>query len=260
MDKRFLAAARPGRAERWRVGVRSVGELLITGGLLLFLFCAYQLFYTNVVSDQAMSSEVSDLRRSWAQAATPAPRSAAAPSGVGGRMAAAEPFNTADSKGRDGSAFAILHIPRLGPASIPIVEGTSLDVLSRGVGHYKSSAMPGQVGNFAVAGHRKTHGEPFRYLDAVRAGDAVVVETADTWYTYQVDRDPYIVEPTDLGVVAPVPNKPWAKPTEKLVTLTTCNPWWASTQRMIVVGHLIGQQPRSAGEPPALRLDIPKFR
>jgi sortase A len=225
---------------------------------VLFLFCAYQLFYTNVVADQAMHSEISDLRRSWAEQPAPSPRSAAGP--AAGQSGAVQAFDSADSSGREGAAFAILHVPRLGPAATPVVEGTSLDILARGVGHYKGAAMPGQVGNFAVAGHRKTHGEPFRYMDAVRAGDAVVVETADTWYTYRVDRDPFIVEPTDLGVVAPVPEKPWAKPTEKLITLTTCNPWWASTQRMIVVGHLVGQQPRSAGEPAALRQDIPKFR
>jgi sortase A len=250
MDKGGVAAE-PGREAPWRVALRTVGELLITLGLLLFLFCAYQLFYTNVVADRAMTSEVSDLRRSWAQTATPTPRSLSG---------AAAPFDTADTAGREGSAFAILHIPRIGATAIPVIEGTGLDVLGRGVGHYTGSAMPGQVGNFAVAGHRKTHGEPFRHLDAVRAGDAVVVETADTWYTYQVDRDPYIVDPTDIGVVDPVPGKPRATPTEKLLTLTTCNPWWASTQRMIVVGHLVGRQPRSAGEPSALQVDERKFQ
>jgi sortase A len=242
-------------AERTRVGVRTIGELLITLGMLLFLFCAYQLFYTNVVADQKMRSEVDDLHHLWATQSAPTPRA------VPEKSQTIQPFSTTDAAGREGAAFAIIHIPRLGSnEAAPIVEGTSLDVLGRGVGHYHGSAQPGQVGNFAVAGHRKTHGEPFRYLDEMRAGDAIVVETANTWYTYREDRDPFIVEPTDLGVVAPVPDKPWAKPTAKLITLTTCNPWWASTERMIVVGHLVGQQPRSAGEPPALRVDNGKFQ
>ena len=135
---------------------------------------------------------------------------------------------------------------------MPILQGTSLDVLGRGVGHYKDSAMPGQIGNFAVAGHRKTHGEPFRNLDRMRAGDFIVVETKDAWYTYREDRDPYIVAPTDVGAVVPVPDRPGATPTQRLITLTTCNPWWASTQRMIVVGTLTGVQPRSAGAPAVL--------
>jgi sortase A len=237
-------------AERTRTAIRSVGEILITLGVVLFLFCAYQLFYTNVVADEAMNSEVSDLHKLWAE---PAARSAAA-------VSADDAFDTADSQGHTGVAFAILHIPRLGDKSIPVLQGTTLDLLGRGVGHYKESALPGKVGNFAVAGHRKTHGEPFRYLDEMRAGDLIVVETADTWYTYREDRDPFVVDPTDLAVVAPVPDHPGAEPTKKLITLTTCNPWWASTQRMIVTGTLLAQQPRSAGEPPALTVNAPKFR
>ncbi|GAA2043187.1 hypothetical protein GCM10009839_52820 [Catenulispora yoronensis] len=238
-------------AERARLATRTVGEILITLGVTLFLFCAYQLFYTNVVADDAMRAEVSDLHKQWA-VQTPAPRTAV-PKTPG-------PFDSADSQGRAGAAFAILHIPRLGDKSIPVVEGTSLDLLSRGVGHYKDSVRPGRVGNFAVAGHRKTHGEPFRYLDEMRAGDLIVVETADTWYTYRTDRDPFIVDPTDLAVVAPVPDHPGRKPTQALITLTTCNPWWASTERMIVTGTLVAQQPRSKGTPPALTVNAPKFQ
>lgn len=240
-------------AERARTAIRSVGEILITLGLVLFLFCAYQLFYTNVVADEAMRSEVSDLHKLWA--VPPVARSAGS-----AQPARPAPFDTADSQGKAGAAFAILHIPRLGGKDIPVLQGTTLDLLGRGVGHYKDSALPGRVGNFAVAGHRKTHGEPFRYLDEMRTGDLIVVETADTWYTYREDRDPFIVDPTDLGVVAPVPNHPDVAPSRKLITLTTCNPWWASTQRMIVTGHLLAQQPRSAGEPSALTVNTPNFR
>src|SRR5205823_3277678 len=118
-------------AERARLATRTVGEILITLGVALFLFCAYQLFYTNVVADDAMRSEVSDLRKQWA-AQSPVPRTAGgtAPKAVG-------PFDNADGEGHPGAAFAILHIPRLGDTPIPVVEGTSLDLLSRGVGHYK---------------------------------------------------------------------------------------------------------------------------
>jgi len=237
-------------AERARTTARTVGEILITLGMVLFLFCAYQLFYTNVVADDAMNSEVAKLHRLWSE---PAPRVAGKPKALG-------PFDTADSKGNTGVAFAILHIPRLGDKPIPVLQGTNLDLLGRGVGHYKDAAMPGQVGNFAVAGHRKTHGEPFRYLDEMKSGDMIVVETKDTWYTYREDRDPYIVEPTDLGVIDPVPNHPGEKPKDKLITLTTCNPWWASTQRMIVSGTLVAEQPRGKGEPPALTVNAPKFQ
>lgn len=242
-------------ADRARLAVRTTGELLITLGALLFLYCAYQLFYTNIVAHQAMRDELDELRQRWAH-----PAATARAAGSRDASAVPAPFDTADAAGTEGEAFAIIHIPRLGADdATPILEGTSLDVLGRGVGHYRDSAMPGQVGNFAVAGHRKTHGEPFRHLDELRAGDLVVVETAATWYTYRVDQGPFIIEPTDLGIVDPVPNRPGATPTERLMTLTTCNPWWASTQRMIVTGHLVGQQPRSAGEPRALHPTVRNF-
>jgi sortase A len=236
-------------AEGARTVVRAVGEILITAGVVLFLFCAYQLFYTNVVANEAMRSEVAGLHKLWSLP----PARSAAPHAVA-------PFDSADSTGQTGTAFAILHIPQLGDKDIPVLQGTALDQLGRGVGHYKDSAMPGQVGNFAVAGHRKTHGEPFRYLDEMRSGDLIVVETATTWYTYREDGDPFIVDPTDLAVVAPVPSHPGENPTRKLITLTTCNPWWASTQRMIVTGTLLAEQPRSAGKPPALTVNKPKFQ
>ena len=239
-------------AERARLGIRTLGEALITLGLLLFLFCVYQLFYTNVVADRAISSEISDLHHQWAVTA-PAPRAKAAPPG-------SQPFIGNDSAGGVGDAFAIIHIPRLGPDfAAPILEGTSLDLLGKGVGHYQGTALPGQVGNFAVAGHRKTHGEPFRHLEEMRVGDYIVVETRDTWYTYREDRDPFIIDPTDLAIVDPVPDSPGKEPTQKLVTLTTCNPWWASYERMIVVGHLVAQQSRSTGQPAALNPPAPKF-
>ena len=113
---------------------------------------------------------------------------------------------------------------------MPIVQGVSLDVLATGIGHYPETVMPGEVGNFSVAGHRATNGEPFAYLDQLREGDAVVVETGTTWYTYEVT-DEYIVQPTQVGVILPVPNKPEAKPRKALMTLTTCNPRWESYER-----------------------------
>ena len=83
-------------------------------------------------------------------------------------------------------------------------------------------------------------------------GDVVVVESRTTWYTYEVD-DGYIVPPTQVEVVAPVPNQPDAEPTEALITLTTCNPRWASYERLIFHGRLVEERPKSDGPPAALR-------
>jgi sortase A len=156
------------------------------------------------------------------------------------------------SKSDFGKGFAFLHIPRLGKKySVPVVQGVSLPDLSRGVGHYPSTALPGEVGNFAVAGHRATNGQPFADLDAVKVGDSLVVETRLKWFTYVVDKV-QIVQPTDVWVIEPVPGKPNQSPTRRLITLTTCNPRWASTQRLILFGHLTASQVTTDGRPPAL--------
>ena len=90
---------------------------------------------------------------------------------------------------------------------MPVVQGVSLPDLSRGVGHYPKTAVPGEIGNFAVAGHRATNGEPFAHLDAVQVGDSLVVETRSEWLTYVVDKV-RIVAPSAVWVLDPVPGKP----------------------------------------------------
>ena len=212
------------------VGV--VGEVLITAGVLVLLFVVYQLVWTNVVADRAAQANVDALEQTW--------------QGDG------PPGAEYDVPIKDGEPFAILHVPRLGADyRVPIVQGVTLDDLAAGVGHYPETALPGQVGNFAVAGHRATNGEPFAYLDRLQRGDAVVVETRTTWYTYEVV-DELVVAPTQVDVILPVPGQPGAEPTERLMTLTTCNPRWASYERLIFHAQLVDQQPKEDGRPAAL--------
>jgi sortase A len=219
-----------------RTATRSVGEALITAGLVLLLFCTYQLVWTNVQAHHEQGQVSDALRQQWLQ--------------LGGNQA---PNGTVKlSKSDFGKGFSFLHIPRLGRKySVPVVQGVSLPDLSRGVGHYPKTALPGQIGNFAVAGHRATNGQPFAHLDLVKVGDSLVVETRSSWFTYVVDKV-QIVQPTDVWVIEPVPGKPKEKPTRQLITLTTCNPRWASTQRLILFGHLTDTQPTAEGRPAAL--------
>jgi sortase A len=219
-----------------RAAVRSVGELLITAGLVLLLFCAYQLVWTNIAADRAQDRVSHTLREEWSR--------------QGG---GSSPGPIRLSKSDFGKGFAFLHIPRLGRKySVPVVQGVALPDLSRGVGHYPKTAVPGQIGNFAVAGHRATNGEPFAHLDSVKVGDSLVVETRSSWFSYVVDKVK-IVDPSAVWVLEPVPGKPAQQPTRQLITLTTCNPRWASTQRLIVFGHLVETTPASEGKPQALR-------
>ena len=220
-----------------RTATRGVGELFVTAGLVLLLFVTYQLVWTNFEANRAQDGVSDQIRDDWQRPAA---------SGRTGAVGRVTDF---------GEGFAFMHIPRLGRRySVPVVEGVSLDDLAKGVGHYPKTVLPGEVGNFAVAGHRATHGEPFAYLDEVRKGDAVVVETQEDWYVYLIDRTK-IVQPTDTWVIEPVPGRPDAVPTERLITLTTCNPRWASTERLIVWGHLDSRRSKAAGQPAELRAD-----
>jgi sortase A len=219
-----------------RHAVRGFGEILITAGLIVLLFVAYELVWTNFESDRHTDQVSNSLRGQWADPPV---------SGHGSG-------NVGSSTFVKGKGFAFLHIPALGKHwSSPVVQGVSLPDLSRGVGHYPKTALPGEVGNFAVAGHRATNGQPFAYLDKVHPGDVVVAETRTMWFTYVVDRTK-IVSPDSFWVLDPVPGHPNQQPTQPLLTLTTCNPRWGSTGRLIVFGHLEEARAKSAGPPAVL--------
>lgn len=218
-----------------RAGARALGDLFITVGLVLLLFVAYQLVWTNVVADRAADRVADSLVEAWER-----PPAAATKPASAGRVDV-------------GKGFAFLRIPRLRDDfdAVPVIEGVQLPQLAKGVGHYPGTAGPGELGNFSIAGHRATNGEPFRNMDRMRKGDKVVVETRDSWFTYVVDRT-LIVLPSDIWVIDPVPGKPNAEPTEALLTLTTCNPRWASTERLIIFTSLESEQAKSAGRPASL--------
>jgi sortase A len=141
-----------------------------------------------------------------------------------------------------GKPVVLVRIPRFGKDwEKPVVEGVGADDLARGIGHYPQTQLPGRPGNFAIAGHRVTHGSPFRKLLELRKGDQVVVETADAVYTYELDGSPrdLTVQPSDTWVLDPVPGKPRAMPTTSTITLTTCQDLFRSPDRSVAFGHLV---------------------
>ena len=116
------------------------------------------------------------------------------------------PRTAAAAAPRWDQAYAVIRIPRLG-LTAPVAQGISKSgVLDKGyVGHYPRTAQPGGAGNFALAGHRNTHGEPFRYINRLRRGDRITVETRERVYTYVVDKTLAQTAARDSGVIAAVP-------------------------------------------------------
>jgi sortase A len=231
---------------RLAVAVRLTGELMITLGVIILLFVGYELKYTNVYTAREQSTLRSGLQQSW-QAAPAAP---AGQSPVLGAAPASPPVSPPVDLGE---GIAILRVPRLGSdwAKV-VVEGVGVEDLKKGPGHYPGTAMPGEVGNFVVSGHRTTYGAPFNRLDEVATGDAVVVETRDHWFTYRVTGE-QVVAPTAIEVTYAVPGNAQAVPAQAVLTFTTCNPKYSASQRLVVHGLLESTQAKSAGVPPALR-------
>jgi sortase A len=153
-------------------------------------------------------------------------------------------------------ARALVKIPRFGKKYVvPVYAGVSTGVLAHGLGHFKGTADPGQVGNYALAGHRVTHGQPLHDMPDLRPGDKVVVITHGTTYTYVLDTNPndLIVSFTALWVTTPDPTNPdpdGVQPPRKyhrLITLTTCSEIFHTDNRMIAFGHLVSSHPNNLG-------------
>jgi sortase A len=216
-----------------RAFAQGTGEVLITLGLVVLLFAAYEVWGQTAI----VGAEQADLDRvlveRWARLAP-----ADAPNGSG----------RADPAPPPGNAIARLYIPRMSKHWV-VVEGVRPADIRYAPGHYPGSAMPGRVGNFAVAGHRTP--AIFWDLDRVRVGDPIVAETAQAWYVYRVASS-RVVAPSAVEVVAPVPNRPGTAASKEMLTLTTCNPKWDNYQRLVVHAELARAQPRSAGTPAEL--------
>ena len=243
-----MAHAHPGhrRASRWPALAGLVGELLLTGGLVVLLFVVYELFVTDLLNEGKQSDLSQQLHAQWDES-TSMP-------------------GTTPRADLTGGAFAVLYIPRLGlDYQRVVLDGTSEKQLSQGPGHYEGTALPGEPGNVGLAGHRVGKGSPFLDLDQLRPGDPIVVETVDSWFVYRVlgdvatgdlTADPsgipgqQIVRPTDVQVLSPTPNGPEnAAPTGSYLTLTTCHPRFSARQRLVIHARLDGAAMAKTAEP-----------
>ena len=240
--RRPRASDSPMRPVAWLIGV--MGELLVTAGLVLGLFVVWQLWWTDVEGERAQTEIIAEM--DWApQSVETATEHRDAP-----------PVMTEPPE--PGTLFAQMFIPRFGDDYVkPVAEGTDkatvLDTI--GVGHYVDTAMPGDLGNFALAAHRTTYGKPFNKIAELKAGDPLVVRTEDTWYVYKVT-EAKIVFPQNVEVIAPVPgvtdDQPMPELTKRFITLTSCHPMFSATERYIVHGELDYWSPVGEGKPKEL--------
>jgi len=237
-----------------------LGTALVLVGLGLLGYVGWQVFGTNIVSERRQQETIEQLERQWQEqeggagtrpdggdGADGPGAGVGGGTGTGAGGVAAGGTGVPAAHAQLGAATALMRIPRFGDDYVmPVLEGVSDDVLSRGFGHFEKTAAVGEKGNFAVAAHRVTHGEPLRDMPSLVPGDEVIVETRDMIYTYVLDTDPneLIVTFRDVWVVDPVPVNPdpgGAQPADakRLITLTTCAELFHTDDRMIAFGHLV---------------------
>ncbi|MFJ9088557.1 class E sortase [Streptomyces sp. NPDC102384] len=239
-------------------------EVAVTLGLVVLLLVVHQLWWTNRQARAGADRQVQALERQWGEASGGSADRTEPAAGTAGTVEPSDapsddPSVTPDDNRAKPApptqpnwdqAYAILGIPRLGLRA-PVAQGISKSaVLNHGyVGHYPGTAQPGGAGNFALAGHRNTHGEPFRYINRLRRGDTLTVQTKTASYTYVVDKTLAQTSAGDGGVINPVPRSgvvPGAGYGEPgyYITLTTCTPEFTSKYRLVVWGKLSRMSPR----------------
>jgi sortase A len=211
---------RPPRSPARRV-VLLLGIAMILTGLGFLAFCAWQYFGTNIVSKHKQADIKQSIAKNW-------------------------------DNGIDGDDIGLLRVERFGSDyEVPIVEGFDDDALASGVGWDDNSADPGEIGNFAIAGHRVTHGEPFAKFPTLKKGDRVVVETRTQVFTY-VLRNAGTSITVDFSVGWPLqrvpePDAAEERPTKAVITMLTCSELFHTRDRSVVIGDLVSAQDKRTG-------------
>lgn len=210
-----------------------IGLALVAGGLGVLAWLGWQFWGTNWAAKRTHDRINQQVHRAWDD-------------GGSRREAVVEV--------PEGDVLALVRIPELGEDfEVPVLSGTSDEVLASGLGHFPDTAGPGEEGNFALAGHRITHGEPLRDLPDLEVGDEVVVETRDATYIYRLvtDGDALEVPFTETWVLGKLPDNPEdggvepdPVPGSRLLTLTTCAELFHTDDRMIAFAELVERTPR----------------
>lgn len=204
-----------------------VGIGMILAGLGFLLYCAWQYYGTNIISKQKAGEVKQSIAANW-------------------------------DNGIDGDDIGLLRVKRFGDDyEAPIVKGFDDKSLSTGVGWDPKSALPGEIGNFAIAGHRVTHGELFSKFPDLKKGDKIVVETRTTVFTYVLRNGG-----TDITVDftngwplqrVPAPDAAGERPTKAVITMLTCSELFRTRNRSVVIGDLVSEQDKRTGKTTTVR-------
>jgi sortase A len=232
------------RRPRRRVSVVGVlGELLITAGVVVLMFLGWQVWWNSAVLSSQQSSAASKQSQEWLEQGraehAPPPTPTPGTTDYGTPPVAAAPATA--------EPMAIMYVPRFGADWKRIIR-ESVDVqrvlnsYDAGVGHYPGTQMPGEAGNFAIAAHDTGYGDAFLNVSKLQLGDKIYIQTKDGFYTYEFRNFEY-VRPTAVNVLLPVPQVTGAAPTDRFITLTTCNPPYHAQERIAAYGVFDSWQP-----------------
>ncbi len=229
----MTATTAPGRRRQrppsgpFRRAFLVLGLTMILAGIGFLLYCAWQYYGTNIISKQKHADIKQSIAANW-------------------------------DNGIDGDDIGLLRVKRFGDDyEVPIVKGFDDDALASGVGWDPKSADPGQIGNFAIAAHRVTHGEPFAKFPELRKGDKVVVETREKIFTYRLRQGGQDIT-VDFSVGWPLqrvpdPDAAGERPTEAVITMLTCAELFHTRNRNVVIGDLIREKDKRTGETTKIR-------
>ena len=206
------------------------GRVLIGAGLVVLLFTAYQIWGTSIQESHTQS----DLRSQLQQETNSAQIRRALGQAVAlDKLPTGPPVTAPRTEDPpEGDPIGDIRIPVIGIEQV-VVEGTNTPDLRKGPGHYIGTPLPGQGGNAAIAGHRTTYGHPFYNLDSVKVGDPIILTTLQGIFVYDTTRS-FVVSPSDTDVIKNV--------FADILTLTTCNPRFSASTRLIVQAKLAHAQ------------------
>jgi sortase A len=217
----------------------AIGRTMITVGVLLLLFVAYQLWGTGIREAQAQGNLQDEFEQRLGAAERTDSSTTSTTDGATPTSPPTSEVGPPPPPPADGDAVAQIRIPAIGLDKI-VVQGVAVADLKKGPGHYPGSPLPGQPGNAAIAGHRTTYGAPFNRIDELKEGDQILVTTTQGAFEYQV-RQQLIVAPDQVEVLDDFG--------DDRLTLTACHPKYSARQRIVVVAALRGPAAAASDTP-----------